>query len=236
MSSRPTFVRLAALALAVLLALNVDAAQADTILIDFNDNGTAGFGWNTFHTGNDGTTQALILDDGTASGVSITLPTFNDSAGPGWNFANALPSWAPASVANDYSFFNPFFDGGSQTAQFVLSGLDPAATYTVDFIVSRDLDRDQDFALTHGGGVATYDDWNSQGDGWLAGSVLTFSGLTADGANQIVIDIFREGTSAAFNAMRITSVVIHEPGALALLAPGIGILALRQRRVLLAGC
>ena len=70
-------------------------AGAGTILIDFNDNTTAGFGWNTFHTGNDGTTQSLIWDDGSASGISIALPTFNDSVNDGWDDpAIPLPSWA----------------------------------------------------------------------------------------------------------------------------------------------
>ena len=80
-------------------------ASAGTILIDFNDASTAGFGWNTFHAGNDGTTQGLIWDDGTASGISLTLPTFNDSGNPGWNPGNPLPSWAPASVASTPSLF-----------------------------------------------------------------------------------------------------------------------------------
>jgi hypothetical protein len=201
-------------------------AVAATILIDFNDNGSAGFGWNTFHTGNDGTTQALIADDGSASGIDITLPTFNDSAAAGWNPGNPLPSWAPASVANDYSFFNAFFDGGSQTAQFVLSNLDPGMTYTIDMILSRDLDRDQDITITHGGGVAFYDNWNTQADGWVAGNLVTFSGLTPDVANEIVIEMRREGTSAAFNAFRITSV--SEPRSLALL--GLALLALAGTR------
>lgn len=202
-------------------------ASAGTILIDFNDASTAGFGWNTFHAGNDGTTQGLIWDDGTASGISLTLPTFNDSGNPGWNPGNPLPSWAPASVANDYSFFNAFFDGGSQTAQFVFSGLDATSLYTIDIISSRNLNRDQDFTITHGGGVEFYDDWNTQTDGWVAGNVLTFSGLTADGANQIVMDLRREGASAAFNAIRVTST--PEPSTFTFTALGLVILAARRR-------
>jgi hypothetical protein len=210
-------------------ALIATSASAGTILIDFNDNFVPVGNWNVFHTGNDGTTQPLIWDDGTASGISLALPTFNDSANPGWNPANPLPSWAPTSVANDYSFFNAFFDGNSGTAQFVLSGLDPTHTYALDIIVSRNLNRDQDFTITHGGGVEFYDNWNSQSDGWVAGNVLTFAGLTPDLANEIVMDIQRESTSGAFNAIRITS--MPEPGTFVMTALGIaGIAAFRRHR------
>lgn len=206
--------------------LPAGAAVSATILIDFNDNGTAGAGWNVFHTGNDGTVQDLILDDGTDSGFDISLPTFNDSANAGWNPANPLPAWAPTSVANDYSFFNNFFDGGTQTAQFVLSNLDSGLLYTIDIISSRNLNRDQDFTVTHGGGTEFYDNWNNRFDGWQAGNVLTFSSLTADASDEISIDIFREGTSAAFNAIRITTVSsVPEPSTALLIVMGLAILS-----------
>ena len=191
---------------ATLFLVAVGPSHAATILIDFNDANTAGVGWNTFHAGNDGTTQSLVLDDGTASGFDITLPTFNDSGNAGWNGANPLPSWAPAEVVDDYSFFNAFFDGGSQTAQFVLGNLDASLTYSIDFIISRNLPRTQDLTITHGGGVATFDDWDSQADGWVAGNLITFTGLTADAADEIVIEMRRDGASAAFNAIRIVGV------------------------------
>jgi len=209
-----------------LVLIPTSQALAGTILIDFNDNATAGLGWNTFHSDNDGTTQALVWDDGTASGINITLPTFNDSANPGWNGANPLPSWAPNSVANDYSFFNNSFDGGTQTAQFIFSGLDSAATYTIDILSSRNLNRDQDFTVTHGGGIDFYDNWNSQADGFVLGNVLTFSNLTADALDEIVLDISREGVSANFNAFRITS--IPEPSSFLLTVLGLVMLAHRK--------
>jgi len=209
--------------LALFLLFASASAFAGTILIDFNDNTSAGFGWNTFHTGNDGTTQSLIWDDGTASGLSITLPTFTDSANPGWNPANVLPAWAPNAVADDYSFFNTFIDGGTQTAQFILSGLDNTSTYSLDILSSRNLNRDQDFTVTHGGGVEFHDNWNSQADGWVLGSVLTFSNLSADALNEIVLDIRREGVSANFNAIRITA--IPEPNIVILTSLGLLFLA-----------
>lgn len=202
--------------------LSASSAGAGTILIDFNDNATAGFGWNTFHAGNDGTTQSLVWDDGSASGIDITLPSFTDSANSGWNAANPLPSWAPNSVADDYSFFNASLDGGSQTAQFVLSGLNSAVTYSIDILSSRNLDRDQDITVTHGGGVDFYDNWNSQADGFALGNVLTFSNLSADALAQIVLDVRRENVSANFNAFRITS--IPEPNSLLLTALGLALL------------
>lgn len=227
MIARPSLVFAALLA----FALQSGVASAGTILIDFNDRSTAGAGWNTFHSGNDGTTQPLIWDDGTASGISIVLPTFRDIGSAGWNSpTNPLPSWAPSEAANDYSFFNAFSDGGSGTAQFVLSGLDAGSTYSIDIIASRNLDRDQDFTITHGGGVEFYDNWNTQSDGWVAGNVLTFSGLTPDASNQIVMDIDRESVSAGFNAFRIISSV-PEPNTFALTALGLVVLAARRRRV-----
>lgn len=146
---------------------------AATILIDFNDNRTAGFGWNVLHTGNDGTTIDLISDDGSDSGIDLATPTFNDSANAGWNGANPLPSWAPTSVANDYSFINDFFDGGTGTAQFVLSNFDASSLYA--------------------------------------------------------IDIGREGTSAAFNAIRITSVPVPESNLALLVGLGLGFMSIDGR-------
>ena len=213
--------------LALFLILPAATSWAGTILIDFNDNAGAGFGWNTFHNGNDGTTQGLVWDDGTASGISIALPTFNDSGNAGWNPANTLPAWAPNSVANDYSFFNASFDGGTATAQFVLSGLDASMTYTLDIVSSRNLNRNQDFTVTHGGGVEFHDDWNSQADGWVLGNVLTFSNLSADALGEIILDIDREGVSANFNAFRITS--IPEPNTFVLTALGLMALGLRKQ-------
>ena len=228
MSARRSSSRTAPLTLGLLLALQASIVWADTILIDFNDNSSAGFGWNTLHADNDHTTQPLFWDDGTPSGISIVLPRFQDSAHSGWNPANPLPSWAPISVANDYSYFNWFLDDLSQTAQFVLTGLDPAATYTIDIIASRGFDRDQDFTLSHGGGVEFYDDWNTHADGWLAGNVLTFGGLTPDTANEIVMDVRSESLSGAFNAFRLTS--IPEPASFSLTLLGLLFLAAHPRR------
>ena len=224
----------ACLTLGLLVALQASIVSADTILIDFNDNSTAGFGWNTFHSGNDNTTQPLIRDDGTPSGISIELPKFQDSQHVGWNPANPLPSWAPISVADDYSYFNWFVDGHTQTAQFVFTGLDPAALYTIDIIASRNFDRDQDFTLSHGGGVAFYDDWNTRTDGIWAGNVLTFEDLTSDTANEIAMEIRRESLSGAFNAFRLTSAAepntsVPEPNTFVLTSLGLALLVARRR-------
>jgi len=219
---------------AVLLALVLALAPASsvfaaTILIDFNDNSTAGFGWNVLHTGNDGTTIDLISDDGSDSGIDLATPTFNDSANAGWNGANPLPSWAPTSVANDYSFINNFFDGGTGTAQFVLSNLDASSLYAIDIISSRNLNRDQDITVTHGGGVEFHDNWNTRRDGWRDGNVLMFSNLSSDLSDEIVIDISREGASAAFNAIRITSVPVPEPNLALLVGLGLGFMSIDGR-------
>ncbi|MEE2672540.1 MAG: PEP-CTERM sorting domain-containing protein [Myxococcota bacterium] len=236
MRSRCNPSKAAALIVGLLLAIQATTVSADTLLIDFNDSGTAGFGWNSFSSGDYDTTQPLIWDDGTPSGISLQLPNLQDSANSGWNNANPLPSWAPASVADDYAYFNWFVDEFTQAVQFVFTGLDPTATYTLDIIASRNLDRNQDFTLSHGGGVEFYANWNTRTDGWLAASVLTIGDLTPGAASEIAMDVQRAGVSGAFNAFRLTSIpalttsTVPEPATFALTSLGLLVAAARGRR------
>ena len=218
------------LCIGLLFAASAEAFT--TTLIDFNDSQNPGFGWNTLNQAQHHTTVPLVFDDGTASGVSIFLPSFSDSANAGWNPAVALPSWAPNAAANDYSTFNGFCcDGGTESVHFLLSNLDPGRLYQFDVIASRNLDRVQDLTITHAGGVDSLLDWNTQTDGWMAGQVLHSNILRPDGANKIRLEFRRHGTSGAFNAMRITS--LPEPKSLALMTFGLVGLAIcggRDRR------
>ena len=224
--------RILTLSISICLGFLFSATSAEaytTTLIDFNDNESPGVGWNTFNQGHHHASMPLVFDDGTPSGVSILLPSFNDSANPGWNPAVPLPSWAPSEVAGDYSTFNGFCcDGGTKSVSFLLSNLDPGRLYVIDVIASRDLDRVQDLTITHGGGVDSLLGWNTLTDGWIAGQVLHSGFLRPDGANEIKLEFRRHGTSGAFNAMRITS--LPEPKSLTLMAFGLLGLAISGRR------
>lgn len=199
------------------------SASAATILIDFNDGaGTPGVGWNVFDAADSGSTLGLIADDGSSTGFDVSLPSFFDSPNPGWNPANARPSWAPASATDDYSYFG----GGGTIVTFSFLNLDPTLQYQIDLIVSRDLNRSQDHRLTNGGGFLFEMDWNSQTDGWQNGQVIRFAPVTPNASDQINLDIRRDSISGAFNAMRI--VTIPESTTLALGALTLAALSLRQ--------
>ena len=56
---------------------------------------------------------------------------------------------------------------------------------------------------------------------------MSFTNLMPDAANELLMEIRREGTSASFNAFRITE--IPEPNTFALAALGLVALAARAR-------
>lgn len=226
------FCRILTLSLSLCIGLLFAASSEayTTTLIDFNDGEGGGSGWNTFNEGHHQSTMPLNFDDGSPSGVWVTLPSYNDSGGTGWDPSVELPSWASTGAAADYSMFNGFCcDGGSQTVQFLFSNLNPDRLYQFDVLISRDLDRSQDISVTHGRGVWSHLDWNARTDGWTAGHVLRTHRFWPDASNEIKLEFRRHGTSGSFNAIRIKS--LPEPKTLALMTFGIlGLILGRRQR------
>lgn len=219
---RRTHILTALTGLALLLAAPAGAA---TILIDFETfDGTPALGWNTLDASDSGSVIDLLDDSGIDSGINLNMPTVFNNAGAfdAWNDANTLPTWAPDSAADDYVYF--FGNGGGNTI-FLFTGLDSSLTYNLDLIVSRDLSRSQDHRVT---GPVTVNNFNSQSDGYNNGNVVSFVGLSPNGAGNLRLRIHRDGTSAALNAIRLVSVP-GPPGSL-LIASSAALLAVAVRR------
>lgn len=199
--------------LALLGTLLAGPAVAVTVLIDFEAfDGTPAVGWNMIDSADSGSVLDLLDTTGIDSGIDVAVPTVLDNGGAfdAWNDANPLPAWAPDAAADDYVWMNGFI------VAFTFSGLDPALTYDIDLIVSRDLSRSQDMRMAAGNGNFDVFDWNSQADGYVAGNTLSWTGLAPDAGGVITFLIRRDQASSALNAMRIQSV--PEPSVVLLLA------------------
>jgi len=188
-------------------------ASAVTVRIDFEaDRGTPAVGWNLVDASDSGATIDLLDITGADSGIDLGMPTVLDNGGAfdGWNDANPLPAWLPLEAADDYVYST------ANNTNFRFRGLDPSLTYDITLVVSRDLSRSQDMRWVAGNGDFDVNDWDSQVDGYLAGNVVTWSGIAPTATGDLRLRVRRNDASVAVNALQIRSVA--EPAPLALLA------------------
>ncbi|NNL66993.1 MAG: PEP-CTERM sorting domain-containing protein [Myxococcales bacterium] len=215
-------------AIAAALVLSLAApASALTVRIDFeDDSGTPAAGWNMFDSTDSGATLDLIDTTGADSGIDIRMPNVFDNNGAfdGWDTAsNPLPGWAPDEVADDYVYST------SLNTNFYFYGLDVTLTYDITLIVSRDLDRTQSMRLFTGAGNLNENGWNSQADGYVAGNVVSFIGVTPRADGSLRLRLRRVGSASSnLNAVQIQSV--PEPARLGLLAASAVLLGALRRR------
>lgn len=228
---------LALVAAACVLALSssAEAAIIDA-RVDFNDNVAAPAGWNLIADPSDtGTVHNLTdFNTGLATGVTlqVTDPFINSGGNYSVTWSNPYAPWVDASVLSDYGVLV-----GSDAAQVVLDGLDPADTYQIELLSVRGsgtsntsfLVNGQAGTIVDGGGSTTA--WNAQNDGYTNQDFMLWSAVSPDSSGQIVIDVSTGSNYAFLNGLRLYAV--PEPSGFALclgmFAGGVG-LAPRSRR------
>jgi len=216
---------------------------------------TNGYYWNNFNKEefNDNTSSldvpdtasisGLVDDANGASGIGIQLL---DSTGNNeWEAngaingglldpdPNLLGELAIETATRDYFFTT------QQEASFVLNGLNPLATYDLEFFATRDTGATRETQYRATGANGQIFSEILQTSGANAGSAahpvgndddtVTILGLVPDGNNSITIDMLTaSGGFSYIGILGITETTVPEPASMALI--GLGVLVLGVRR------
>jgi len=202
--------------------------NAAVIQVDLSANDTSpGAAWNTI--AGDISDAALLDTSESATGITLTASGWSSSSNTANNTNQAGAFDAAFGLAADDNF-----NVGSGTATITLSGI-AAGSYIFEIASSRssagsgnrlaDITVGNNFADTTPNG----DDFNANSDGFVDGSLLVWNSITANGADDVVIQITAgSGDFGYINAFTISPV--PEPSSTALLGLCGIALILRRRR------
>lgn len=169
-----------------LLLASAAAAQTDSLRIDFGSDGLpTGGGWNNVTSTNAPDPHALQWIDGSSSGIQLDFvagkaPSAANSSGvltpPGGSPLASL-GWSVDALRDS------LYGSGSQEFEFVLTGLEPGATYDFTIVASRLGVSDQRTTrYTVQGAVSATTVLNAAGN---ATEFVRIVGIAPDGAGEI---------------------------------------------------
>jgi len=203
------------------------AAQAAIIKVDNNDAGAAPDAtWNTIAAPGSGISVVDSL--GNDDGVTVTYSGWTDSSFSG--VEGAYDGGVFDNAADDYFF-------GKDTKTVTISGLLDSETYTIQLCGSTNNTGSvlSDFKVngSFGDGVSPLngDDFDVRGDGYDAGKIMTYSGVSPSSGNIVITSTYISGQNGYFDAFTIEGNFVPEPATMALLGlGGLGVLLGRKRR------
>lgn len=216
--NKTTYAAIAAATMAAAGSANAALLAGDTIGLDFGTGTTA----NNFNAVNYAAVADLNNTGGAATGVSYA------STGDGGFAGNDGAHQVVALAGFDGNHLNDWVASyqGADTFEFTLSGLDNSLTYDLTLVVGAS--NDANVAGT-GSNVVSINGvaqpGNTPAQSPTANSVVTLTGLTTNGAGQLIVN-HTGGVASGWSAGTITAV--PEPSSSALL--GLGGLALIMRR------
>jgi hypothetical protein len=207
-------------------AILAGVANAAVVQVDVNsDPGSpAPAGWNALDDPVD-VIDDLLDTEGSATGIGIETSGWTDSGRGGYRGSYAEVA------AEDY-----FFIGGGSSATVTLTVTNAAESYIIEIWSSRSGGPGpSDWTVNGSFGDATDtdnnihngDDFDAVVNGYNGADIMTFSGVTADGSNQIVISATARANYGLLNAIRVTEV--PEPATMSVLGLG-GLVLLRRRK------
>ena len=186
--------------LGMILAL-APAAQAALIKVDNNSAGVApDTTWNVIDP--PATTATSVVDSsGTNDGVTVAYAGWNDSSSVGRE--GAYDGGVFDNAADDYFFINAGSPG-----TVTISGLLDSETYTIQLCnSSQDSGRVGDYVVngSFGDGASPFngDDHDATVDGFVNGTIMTYSGVTPSSGEIVITTTTVSGIAVHLNAFTI---------------------------------
>jgi hypothetical protein len=186
--------------LGLVLAL-APAAQAALIKVDNNSAGVApDTTWNVIDP--PATTATSVVDSsGNNDGVTVTYAGWNDSSSFGRE--GAYDGGVFDNAADDYFFIN-----AGSSATVTISGLLDIETYTIQLCnSSQDSGRVGDYVVngSFGDGASPFngDDHDATVDGFVNGTIMTYSGVTPSSGEIVITTTTVSGIAVHLNAFTI---------------------------------
>ena len=210
-----------ALSFALSMALAASALALD-VRIDLNGYATdPGGNWNVVASGTAGVSNiADLVDFDTGAGSNIALSVTDSfwtggNSGNTWSGSPTFRPWVgePSAIATDDNFW---LGSGDLSGQVVLSGagLDPAGTYCIEVIASRNHSTITLLEADYEVNGRPSDNLNSQAydakdtvakqDGYYGHQVMTWRSVQPNASGDIVLDVDYVQGAGYLSAMRIT--------------------------------
>ena len=202
----------------ITINVTVPYAAAFTALFDFGPTGLNTTGWNDITSTSVSTVTDAVATNGTPIGINLAIASpFVGTQNGGVPASNLYPLTAQE---------NTLYVGGAgsaQTAQLLVSGLNPAETYNFEFFASRDTSDDRTSTYTINGNTVSL---QAAGN---TSNIVSINGIKPNSSGQVTITI-GHGPNATYGYLGVLT--ITTAGAAPLPPPQLAVSVSAQQMVL----